>query len=189
LLPDGVCIEALDAAEHYIEGRMEELLCVDFAETFDDKRRSRFPKRRPRNEDAWTALYCTVHRRWRSYLDRDFAGKRWELLRSAVADAGEALGAGEAAVQTILLRDVIDNPFSPSVTLEQACLSPDVLALAHAAYDERALPTGELDPVRLAVLADALEEAGAASELVGHLRGPDIHVRGCWGVDRILAKE
>ena len=39
---------------------------------------------------------------------------------------------------------------------------------------------------RLAVLADALEEAGSPDELVAHLRGPGPHVRGCWCVDLIL---
>jgi hypothetical protein len=38
-------------------------------------------------------------------------------------------------------------------------------------------------------LADALEEAGCDSaDLLGHLRGPGPHVRGCWAVDLILGK-
>jgi hypothetical protein len=41
---------------------------------------------------------------------------------------------------------------------------------------------------RLAVLADALEEAGAEGELLGHLRGLGPHVRGCWAVDLVLEK-
>jgi hypothetical protein len=46
-----------------------------------------------------------------------------------------------------------------------------------------------LDTVRLAVLADALEEAGCADpDLLGHLRGPGPHVRGCWAVDLLLGK-
>jgi hypothetical protein len=50
----------------------------------------------------------------------------------------------------------------------------------------RQFPSGELDPHRLAVLADALEEAGAPAELVEHLRSPGPHVRGCWPVDLCL---
>jgi hypothetical protein len=39
------------------------------------------------------------------------------------------------------------------------------------------------------LLADALEDAGCTdAELLGHLRGPGPHVRGCWGVDLILAR-
>jgi hypothetical protein len=36
--------------------------------------------------------------------------------------------------------------------------------LAQAAYDERELPSGHLDTKRLAILADALEEAGCTNE-------------------------
>jgi hypothetical protein len=46
-----------------------------------------------------------------------------------------------------------------------------------------------LDPERLAVLADALEEAGCAeADVLAHLRSPEEHVRGCWPVDWVLGK-
>jgi hypothetical protein len=49
-------------------------------------------------------------------------------------------------------------------------------------------PPGEMDPVHLAVLADALEEAGFADpEMLAHLRGPGPHERGCWAVDAVLS--
>ena len=42
---------------------------------------------------------------------------------------------------------------------------------------------------RLAVLADAVEEAGGTdAALLGHLRGAGPHVRGCWAVDALLGK-
>jgi hypothetical protein len=60
-------------------------------------------------------------------------------------------------------------------------------ALARAAYEER-LPEGALDPARLHVLADAVEEAGCAEgDILTHLRGPGPHARGCWAVDALLA--
>jgi hypothetical protein len=66
-------------------------------------------------------------------------------------------------------------------------LTPDVFALARAAYDERLMSWGEVELARLAVLADALEEAGCTSaEVLGHLRGPGLHVRGCFAVDLCL---
>jgi hypothetical protein len=41
----------------------------------------------------------------------------------------------------------------------------------------------------LPVLADALTEAGCAdADLLGHLRSPGPHVRGCWAVDLLLGK-
>jgi hypothetical protein len=39
------------------------------------------------------------------------------------------------------------------------------------------------------VLADALEEAGCAdADILGHLRGPGPHVRGCFVLDFLLGK-
>jgi predicted component of type VI protein secretion system len=63
-----------------------------------------------------------------------------------------------------------------------------VVKLAQAAYDQRP-PSGDLDRARLAVLADALEEAGCpVKDMLDHLRGPVPHVRGCWAVDLLLGK-
>ena len=87
-----------------------------------------------------------------------------------------------------LLRDLFGNPFR-SVWLDPAIRIPTIISLAQAAYEERIMPTGELDSVRLAVLADALDEAGADGAILDHLREPGTHVRGCWAVDRCLGKE
>lgn len=46
-----------------------------------------------------------------------------------------------------------------------------------------------MDTDRLAILADAVEDAGCDDELIlTHLRGPGPHVRGCWALDLILGK-
>jgi hypothetical protein len=91
-----------------------------------------------------------------------------------------------------LLRDILGNPFRP-VTIDPALLTwrdATIPKLAQAAYDERELPSGHLDVKRLAILADALEEAGCTNEdVLSHLRGPGPHVRGCWVVDLLLGKE
>jgi hypothetical protein len=87
-----------------------------------------------------------------------------------------------------LLRDIVGNPFRPS-PLDGACRTPPVISLAAASYEQRALPSGELDPVRLAVLADALEDAGCTDRaILDHLRGTGPHVRGCWVIDALLGK-
>lgn len=55
--------------------------------------------------------------------------------------------------------------------------------LAQAIYENRCFAD-------LPILADALEEAGCANvELLGHLRGPGPHGRGCWALDIVLGKE
>jgi hypothetical protein len=91
------------------------------------------------------------------------------------------------------LRDIFGNPFRPAPGIDPAWLAWNagtVRRLAEAAYQERLLPQGTLDPGRLAVLADALEEAGCDSqEILGHCRQQGaVHVRGCWVVDLLLNK-
>jgi hypothetical protein len=99
----------------------------------------------------------------------------------------EAADIAECRWQAHLLRDLLGNPFRPTV-LEPSWLTPIVAALARAAYDERST-AGTLDPSHLAVLADALEDTGCTdAELLGHLRGPGPHVLGCWTLDLLLAK-
>lgn len=89
-----------------------------------------------------------------------------------------------------LLRELFGNPFRPVTPLRAAWLTPAVVAVARAAYDDRAMPSGHLDGVRLGVLADALEEAGCDSgELLTHLRSSGPHVRGCWALDLVLGKK
>ncbi|MGH7224855.1 MAG: hypothetical protein ACRELF_16650, partial [Gemmataceae bacterium] len=119
---------------------------------------------------------------------------RWACL-AAWTSAERALDAAKTAESVAnskdlqhhcdLLRDVFGNPFRP-VTLTAAYRTPTVISVARAAYDERQLPSGELDLHRLAVLADALEESGAPGDLVAHLRFPGSHVRGCFAVDLCL---
>lgn len=87
------------------------------------------------------------------------------------------------------VRCVFGDPFRP-VRLSPAWKTPPVRSIAQAAYEERILPQGHLDPARLAVLADALEDAGCSDpDLLGHLGGPGPHVRGCWAVDLVLDKQ
>jgi hypothetical protein len=94
--------------------------------------------------------------------------------------------------QTSLTRDIVGNPFRPDPPVERTWLiwmGEVVTALAQAAYDERALPAGTLDPARLCIIGDALEDAGCTNaELLGHLRGPGPHWRGCWALDLLLGK-
>jgi hypothetical protein len=64
-----------------------------------------------------------------------------------------------------------------------------VLSLAEAAYEDRSLPSGHLDPARLCVLSDALEEAGGVdSTLVSHLREKKTRYRGFWALDVVLER-
>jgi hypothetical protein len=90
------------------------------------------------------------------------------------------------------LRDIFGSRPSRGFDAEPGWLAGNdetVVKLARASYEKRSLPSGLIDPARLAVLADSLEDAGCTDpELLSHLRGPGPHVRGCWAVDRILGK-
>jgi hypothetical protein len=116
------------------------------------------------------------------------------IRQAAERAAGEKNAEGfavERRLQCELVLDIFGNPFRP-VSIPPAVLAWNdavVVRLAQAAYDERLLPAGTLDNTRLAVLADALEEAGCTdADILGHLRGPGPHVRGCWPVDLCLGK-
>ncbi len=159
-----------------------------------------------RQRDAAAALIRVEERAEGTGWSDDLVGlpgapDLWQVVadaaRQAVEDAsspwprgrpeGERWAAFDAAEDALcrLLRDLFGNSFLP-ISLTTAHRTPTILSIARAAYEERQLPSGELDIHRLAVLADALEEAGAPGELVAHLRGPGPHVRGCHVIDLIL---
>jgi hypothetical protein len=95
----------------------------------------------------------------------------------------------ECQKQATLLHCIFASPFRPPPALDPRLLTPDLVALAQSIYEEWELPGGILDRSRLAVLADALEDAGCPdAELLGHLRGGGEHVRGCWAVDVLTGR-
>jgi hypothetical protein len=102
--------------------------------------------------------------------------------RTNNSEEAEAADSAEATVQADLLRDIFGNPFRP-VSLEEAWLTSDVLALAHGIYDDRAFD-------RMPILADALQDAGCTNDdILSHCRDANqVHVRGCWVVDLVLGK-
>jgi hypothetical protein len=128
-------------------------------------------------------------------------------------------GKGELQTHAALLRD----QFGP-LPFRLMSIDPRLLRykdgllvrLARSAYEERLLPSEELDPAgrarrgrrrvrrkerlllngeldhaHLLILADALEEAGCDNpEILDHLRQQgQVHARGCWVVDAALGRE
>jgi hypothetical protein len=131
---------------------------------------------------------------------RDAAGAyAWDVAGSAKnasdatrwAPAWNAAEATELRRQVALLHDLFGNLFR-RVALASTWLTwhgGSIPQLARVIYDERELPSGYLDNNRLAILADALEHAGCTDQdILGHLREPGPHVRGCWIVDLLLGK-
>jgi hypothetical protein len=134
-----------------------------------------------------------------AWLAWRLVGGRWKPEEAAAqaaefgAEVADRRGEepAERAAQCDLLRDLFGNPFRrPALQPEWLTWNDaTVVRLAQAAYDERELPAGTLDNGRLAILADALEEAGCTDpDILGHLRGPGPHIRGCWPVDLCLGK-
>jgi hypothetical protein len=160
---------------------------------------------------AWAAAYLGVHSDSRPgvlcALDTAAWAAAWLVDPSAVAawlaDPVAPAWAGKCGPKDVmrpieagkadLVRELFGNPFRPTPAVDSVWMAwqgGTVARLAQAAYEVRRLPDGTLDPARLAVLADALEDAGCAdAELLGHLRGPGVHVRGCWAVDLLLSRE
>jgi hypothetical protein len=103
-----------------------------------------------------------------------------EAIRGALtAEAAEA----ETAVLERLLDDVDTAPADVGEAALASWRSADggsAVRVAEVIYAERRFEY-------LPVLADALEEAGCGdAEVLGHLRGPGPHVRGCWALDLVL---
>jgi hypothetical protein len=157
-----------------------------------------------------------TERVWRAPFSRDSGRLRLKAAELVVAAAGDDDGeaheewhriGGElkatsqpAAVAWTqlgsglcdLVRCVFGNPYRPVAAIAPPWLAwgdGTVPKLAESAYAERTLPEGALDPARLALVADALEDAGCTdADLLGHLRGLGPHVRGCWALDLLLGK-
>lgn len=88
----------------------------------------------------------------------------------------------EIARQADMLRDVLGNPFRP-VAANPAWLTPTARSMAEAVYEQHAFD-------RTPVLADNLEETGCDdAAMLAHCRMAGAHVRGCWVLDLVLAKE
>ncbi|MCI0462153.1 MAG: hypothetical protein L0Z62_34815 [Gemmataceae bacterium] len=104
----------------------------------------------------------------------------WKPIRDA-----EAVGRAEAAettAQSVILREVFDNPFRP-VALAADWRTPAAIAVARSMYEEHRFD-------EMPLLGDALEEAGCTdAQILTHCRQPGEHVRGCWVVDLILGRE
>jgi hypothetical protein len=185
--PDPVCLAALRHLEDFLEGQADE----DRRDRYADEIKRKAPRFEQPGRDAWMAFYGAVHRRWRQAYDYARPEDRWLYAVAVARHAAVAAEAGEVRVQSSLLRDIFGNPFRP-VDLDPAWLTwhgGAAVKLAWAVYEERELPSGHLAATRLAVLADMLEESGCCdARLLGHLRGPEPHVRGCFAVDALLGK-
>src|SRR5262245_42598612 len=156
---DEESLVALETSEHFADG-------LATAEELQSSRERARQASRSGNESAEFAANTAA-------LDANWAAGR--LLGHATNDLIRRN-------QVEILQDLWGPLPFRHVPMDSSWLSPKVAKLAHSIYDDRAFG-------RLAVLADALEEAGCHdSDIISHCRGPCLHVRGCWVLDLILGK-
>jgi hypothetical protein len=141
---------------------------------------ARFAPVRTLQSDAMHAALCASIYSWHAVA--------WEAqLASGCGVYHELLDEykqPEQAEQARLLRDLPGDTFHPAMVNPEWLTwnGQAPLKIARGIYDEKAFD-------RLPILADALEDAGCADpDLLGHLRSPGPHVRGCWALDLILGK-
>jgi hypothetical protein len=178
---------AVEVAERYADG-LATLQELEYWERLSRAYRNDDPDRL--QEDEPPSYWCSLGS-WQTTLPRAAEGVTdvCDAIRRVARDRS---GEWEDVVQARLLRDIAGNPFRP-VVIDPSWLTwhdGTVVRLAGVAYEERSLPAGILDNMRLAVLADAVEEAGCANQEVHrHLRDKgSVHVRGCWVVDLLSGK-
>lgn len=131
---------------------------------------------------VWRRIWNGEECRWATW-DRRLGVAAWTTLaKQEPMTRHEWCEGDDPRAEALLLREIFGNPFDP-ISIEASQLTPTVVSLALAIYTERAFD-------RLAILADALEDAGCTNqEILAHCRGPGPHVRGCWVVDLLLGKE
>jgi hypothetical protein len=187
LLIDTEVREALEAAEQYADGRIEDTVLAAWSPRVKAacERLSQYlldPQFMAYNlvedtthvgQDAHTLTGVPGHvtQAVACRSDHFWATPGWEEVQQQAAKQLHPL-----------VTDVIGNPFWPTV-LNPAWLTPTVTALATGIYADKAFD-------RMPILADALEEAGCDNaDVLTHCRGSGPHVRGCWVVDQVLGKK
>jgi hypothetical protein len=198
LLPDTLACATVEIAERFADGlatgeelgeahaRLREVIDAlegPWGRSRGDERRKLYPKyaavalalqvTRPEAQKA--AYYAAAN----AYVDLA------AIVNPGVASSDRAFLATqrkEERAQADLLRCIF-GPIPFGRQAEPSWRTPVVLSLARPIYDDR-------DFADLPILADALEESQCDdAELLGHLRGPGPHARGCFALDQLLAKE
>jgi hypothetical protein len=180
--------EAVEVAERHADGLATDDDLFAAYEAARVAERETFAAQDAREEDAtvraaWAAVAATG-----AAWDPDFYYRdEYHPFHSASEAAREVADnpVAEKSAQCKLLLDIFGNPYVPPLPLAAAVLARNggaAVTLAQSIYDGRRFAD-------LPILADTLEEAGAANQvLLDHLRGPGPHVRGCWAVDAVLGK-
>lgn len=120
-------------------------------------------------------------------MDEDYStDASYSELSDRMRAKSNAKGAARTALAMkylMVLADDMVPEVPPKTPISPAWRTSNVLGLAQSFYEGG-------QPDVLPVLADALEESGCSDPaILAHLRSGGLHVRGCWAVDLVLAKQ
>lgn len=184
LLTDERSRQAVEAVERFADERASMAELINALNAHDETEASyEFP----------SVFFAVAYSAW--------VDARWDY-RQAALEAAEAAGCAatteedtddtaglvrcvifphERAAQAALLRDIV-NPFAPHDAQRISPSNPEIVTLAEQIYERRLFD-------QLPEIAARLRYAGYSDqELLDHLDSPGPHVRGCWAVDRLLAR-
>jgi hypothetical protein len=165
---------AVEAAERFADGRIGERERLQawrgvYAKQYGDL-------------TTWSAALGAVKKQAFPAARHASSRAAYDVAAGLSGDSWRQAWEAERRAQAGLLRCIAGNPFRP-VAPEPGWLTSTAAGLASGIYAERAFDL-------LPVLADALQDAGCGdADVLAHCRGPGPHVRGCWVVDLVLARE
>lgn len=202
-LPPGAYRQAIEWTERYADG---DATRAELRKAADVLIATTLPFEPATREKVHRALTHAM----RTYNDAENVGRLFLIALSTAWEIGELVQVGEDVWQAktpqwdayaamrgskafdveqelraSLLRDVIPSPFR-KVAFDPAWLAwrnQTITQVARSLYEDYRFD-------ELPILADALEEAGCVEPaILDHCRQPAPHVRGCWVLDLLLAKE
>ncbi len=188
LLADERSQRAVEVAEQYAEGQVGRRTAAKWRRVLRQIRES-LPLKDHQFTPEWLACHAVEFALAEGRDSASLLLAHNEVAHAMAVATGEpttsstfrAAWKAEARHLSTLVQDIFGTPFRP-VAVNPVWHTPTVLALARQMYESKEFSA-------MPILADALEEAGCRDEQVlGHLRGPGVHVRGCWAVDLCLGK-
>lgn len=197
MITEGVCRHSVETAEAYADGLVsEEELKSARRNALKAKKTRRHPAEESANGAATEASFkggwgaaCNALLHVVNAGSRVSFPSKTQLVSSMSRDLWPTRDDGLRCTLG-LFHCIFGNPLH-AAPLKSSLLTPRVLDLARAVYEQRVMPQGTFDPQKLVALAGELRDAGCEDlAVLGHLQEAGaVHVRGCWVIDRLLQRQ